>query len=172
MADFSDEIERRKINQHNVFLFSLFAGMVEMSLVNQGIVNEVTKVIADNLIKYYEALGEGPNIITDSKDGNESTLDNIKSIFDFFNNELNLVKEYSIEQSDGFLKLFVKSDLCKVCPKGLGGADLKGSLCIIPHLSMHLINHYLPAGVKITLKRDEPALLKEHGNCISNYEFG
>jgi len=172
MADFCNEIEKRGLDQHNVFLFSLFAAIVELGLVNQGVLNEVTKMIADNLIKYYEVLGQGPSVNTDNQDNNEdeNTLDNIKSIFIFFNNELNLVKEYNIEQSEGFIKLFIKGDLCKVCPKGLGGAHLKGSLCIIPHLSMRLINHYLPAREKIALERDKPGLVKKQGDCIVTFE--
>ena len=53
--DLKTEIARRDINQHNAFLFAIFAGMVDLGLVNQGVVNELAKKAATYMINFYSA---------------------------------------------------------------------------------------------------------------------
>ena len=53
--DLRTEIVRRDINQHNAFLFAIFAGMVDLGLVNQGVVNELAKKTAAYMANYYSA---------------------------------------------------------------------------------------------------------------------
>ncbi len=166
MVDLSVEIERRDINQHNFFLFSLFAGMVDMGLINQGVVNELAKITAGYLLNYYTT----KNIQFELNE--EDPFGNIDILFSFFNQNLNFVKEYQIEKSgENSLNISIRSDLCRICPKGLGGAEIKGTLCIIPHLTMYLLDDYLPTGNKISLIKGEPGIKKIEGNCVITYEI-
>lgn len=162
--DLKTEIARRDINQHNAFLFAIFAGMVDLGLVNQGVVNELARKTASYMVNYYSAkdidfpFGDGP-------------LDkNVAYLFEFFNGDLSFVKEYAIEQSGEGVRLSVASQLCRICPKGLGGAEIKGTLCLIPHFFMHLMNYFLPREKQLSLRKGEPPIRKEGGNCIISYE--
>jgi hypothetical protein len=160
------EIEKRSINQHNAFLFSIFAGMVDLGLVNQGVVNELAKKAASYMINYYTAKD-----VTFAL-GSDSLEKNVSFLFGFFNGDLNFVKEYGIEPSGEGVRLAIASQFCRICPKGLGGAEIKGTLCLIPHFFMHLMNHYLPQTDGISLRRGRPPVVKESGNCIIDYELG
>jgi hypothetical protein len=163
--DLRTEITRRDINQHNAFLFAIFAGMVDLGLVNQGVVNELAKKTAAYMMNYYSAKDIEFAI------GNDSLETNVTFLFDFFNGDLNFVKEYAIERSGGGVRLSVASQFCRICPKGLGGAELKGTLCIIPHFFMHLMNHYLSRQNQLVLRKGQPSITKEAGNCIISYEL-
>jgi hypothetical protein len=79
------EIEKRSINQHNAFLFSIFAGMVDLGLVNQGVVNELAKKAASYMINYYTAKD-----VTFAL-GSDSLEKNVSFLFGFFNGDLNFV---------------------------------------------------------------------------------
>ncbi len=163
--DLKAEIERRNVNQHNAFLFAIFAGMVNLGLVNQGVVNELAKKVAGYMINYYSTkdVAFAPP---------DSPLEkNVSSLFNFFNGDLNFVKEYGIEKSGDGVRLSIASQFCRICPKGLGGAEIKGTLCLIPHFFMHLMNHYLPPEEQLILPKGQPSIVKESGNCIVSYEL-
>ena len=162
--DLKSEIARRDINQHNAFLFALFAGMVDLGLVNQGVVNELAKKTATYMINYYVAKGIELPIGTDSLE------ENVEYLFDFFNGDLNFVKEYAIDRSSGGVRLAVSSQFCRICPKGLGGAELKGTLCLIPHFFMHLMNYFLIRENQLSLPKGTAPIRKEGGSCIISYD--
>ncbi len=162
--DLRTEIARRDINQHNAFLFAIFAGMVDLGLVNQGVVNELAKKTATYMANYYSAKDIEFAI------GNETLEKNVAFLFDFFNGDLNFVKEYSIDRSGEGVRLSISSQFCRICPKGLGGAELKGTLCLIPHFFLHLMNHYLSRQNQLVLPKGQPSVRKEAGSCIISYE--
>jgi|GEM_PF-3849586 len=163
--DLKTEIEKRDINQHNAFLFSIFSGMVDLGLVNQGVVNELAKKAAEYMLNYYSAKNVGFAL------DNDTLEKNVSHLFDFFNGDLNFVKEYRITPSENGVTLAVATQLCRICPKGLGGAEIKGTLCLIPHFFMHLMNHYLPPSTRISLAKGQPPITKEAGNCVITYEL-
>ena len=162
--DLKTEITRRDINQHNAFLFAIFAGMVDLGLVNQGVVNELARKTAGYMINYYTAKDIEFSLGTDSLEKNVAFL------FDFFNGDLNFVKEYVIDRSNGGVQLAIASQFCRICPKGLGGAELKGTLCLIPHFFMHLMNYFLARDNQLTLAKGVNPIKKEAGNCIVSYD--
>ncbi len=163
--DLKTEIAKRDINQHNAFLFAVFAGMVDLGVVNQGVVNELAKKTAAYMINYYSAKDIELPI------GCDSLEKNVAFLFDFFNGDLNFVKEYGIERSGEGVRLSVASQFCRICPKGLGGAEVKGTLCIIPHFFLHLMNYYLSRENQLVLRKGQPPIMKEAGNCIVSYEL-
>jgi hypothetical protein len=163
--DMKTEIARRDINQHNAFLFAVFAGMVDLGLVNQGVVNELGKKTAAYMINYYSARDFEFTL------GNNSLKEDVSYLFDYFNGDLNFVKEYTVERSGEGVQLSISSQLCRICPKGLGGAEIKGTLCIIPYFFMHLMNYYLARNNQLTLQKDRPPVTKESGNCVISYDL-
>ena len=38
----------------------------------------------------------------------------------------------------------IASDKCKICPKGVGGAEIEGTLCLIPNALSSFTNSFLP----------------------------
>ncbi len=163
--DLKTEITRRDINQHDAFLFALFAGMVDLGLVNQGVANELAKKVASYMINYYTARDIEFSL------GTESLEKNVAFLFDFFNSDLNFVKEYTIERPDTGVRLVVASQFCRICPKGLGGAALKGTLCLVPYFFMHLMNYFLARENQLTLAKGAAPITKEGTSCVVSYEL-
>ena len=107
-------------------------------MVNQGSINIVSKRAAEYLYAYLEEKEILPEM--SAVPGN-TPAEIIKNLVLYINKILNLVGEYDLQQvDDGKVVLMITGNRCKICPKGVGGAAVKGTLCPIPGLLEGLLN--------------------------------
>lgn len=138
MADLKTTILERDINPYHSFLSSFFAGLAELGLVNQGSMNIVSKRAAEYFYTYLEA----KEILPDMKAvPGDTTAEVVKNLILYINEILNLMGGYDLQQSgEDQVVLLIADDKCRVCPVGVGGAEVKGTLCPIPSFIEVLVN--------------------------------
>ena len=138
MADIKQIVLERGLNPYHSFFASFFAGLGELGMLNQGSINIVAKRAADYLYAYLDAKEILPDM--DAVPG-ESKAEVIKNLILYINKILSMVGEYDLQEAgEDQVVLLIAGQTCRICPKGVGGAAVKGTLCPIPSLLESLIN--------------------------------
>ena len=165
MADIKATVIERDLNPYHSFLASFFAGLAEMGLVNQGSLNIVSKRAAEYLYSYLDA----KEILPDMKAvPGDTTAEVVKNLILYINKVLSLMGGYDLQEAgSGQVVLLVAGDKCRICPKGVGGAEVKGTFCPIPSFLESLVNRI--AG-KDTIKLITNGIEKEGTTCKAYYE--
>ena len=138
MADIKQVVLDRDLNPYHSFFSSFFGGLAELGMINQGSINIVSKRAAEYLYSYLEA----KEILPDMKAvPGETSTEVAKNLILYINKILSLVGEYEFkEMENGQAVLLITGNTCRICPKGVGGAEVKGTLCPIPTLVVSLVN--------------------------------
>jgi hypothetical protein len=164
MPDLKQVVLDRDLNPYHSFFVSFFAGLGELGMLNQGSINIVAKRAAEYLYAYLEAKEILPDL--NSVPGSTST-EVIKNLILYINKILSLVGEYDLQQVDEEkVALLITGDTCRICPKGVGGAEVKGTLCPIPSLIENLINKIAQ---KEILELLTAGIEKEGGICKAHF---
>ncbi len=138
MEDMKQIVLERDLNPYHSFFASFFAGLGELGMLNQGSINIVAKRAADYLYAYLDAKEILPDM--DAVPG-ESKVEVIKNLILYINKILTMVGEYDLKEAgEDQVVLLIAGQTCRICPKGVGGAAVKGTLCPIPSLLEALIN--------------------------------
>ena len=138
MADMKQVVLERDLNPYHLFFASFFGGLGELGMLNQGSINIVAKRAADYLYAYLDAKEILPDM--DAVPG-ETKPELIKNLILYVNKILSMVGEYDLQEAgDDQVVLLIEGTTCRICPKGVGGAAMKGTLCPIPSLLEALIN--------------------------------
>ena len=166
MADIKATVINRDLNPYHSFLASFFAGLAELGIVNQGTINIVSSRAAEYLYSYLEAKG----LLPDMKEvAGENTAEVVKNLILYINEILSLMGGYDFQEvGDSQVALMVAGDQCRICPKGVGGAKVKGTFCPIPMFIQSLVN--MIAG-KETIKLITKGVEKEGTTCKAVYEL-
>ncbi len=138
MPDMKQVVIDRDLNPYHSFFASFFAGLGELGMLNQGSINIVAKRASEYLYAYLDAKEILPDM---SAVPGDTQAEVIKNLILYVNKILNLVGEYDLQEADeGQVVLLITGNKCRICPKGVGGAEVKGTLCPIPSLLESLIN--------------------------------
>jgi len=138
MPDMKATVINRELNPYHSFLSSFFAGLAELGMVNQGSIIIVAKRAADYLYSYLDAKEILPDMGAVPGD---TTAEVVKNLILYINKILTLMGGYDLQEAeDGQVVLLVAGDKCRICPKGVGGAAVKGTLCPIPSFLENLVN--------------------------------
>jgi hypothetical protein len=138
VPDLKQVVIDRDLNPYHSFFASFFAGLGELGMLNQGSINIVAKRAAEYLYAYLDAKEILPDM--NAVPGN-SQAEVIKNLILYINKILSLVGEYDLQAVDeDQVVLLITGNTCRICPKGVGGASVKGTLCPIPSLLESLIN--------------------------------
>ena len=138
MPDIKQIVLERDLNPYHSFFSSFFAGLAELGMLNQGSINIVAKRAADYLYSYLDAKDILPDM---GAVPGSTTTEVVKNLFLYINKILSLVGEYDFQDTeDGQAVLLIAGNTCRICPKGVGGAEVKGTLCPVPNLVEGLVN--------------------------------
>ena len=84
---------------------------------------------------------------------------------------------YEIEKiSDNRFVVKIKTDQCKYCPKGVGGAEISGTVCPFPGVIEAFVSDVTGRKISVILKEmDEKGvkktpLLKKNGFCVMEFQ--
>ena len=165
MADMKQVVLERDLNPYHSFFASFFAGLGELGMLNQGSINIVAKRAADYLYAYLDAKEILPDI---NAVPGESTVEVIKNLILYINKILSMVGEYDLKEAgEDQVVLLIAGQTCRICPKGVGGAAVKGTLCPIPSLLEALINMIAQ---KDMLELITTGIEKEGSTCKAYFE--
>jgi hypothetical protein len=166
MTDLKTTILERDINPYHSFLSSFFAGLAELGLVNQGSINIVSKRAAEYFYSYLEA----KEILPDMKAiPGDTTAEVVKNLILYINKILNLMGGYDLQPfGEDQVVFLVAVDKCRVCPKEVGGANIKGTLCPIPSFIEVLVNRIAGKEVVSLISN---GIEKEGTTCKAYYDL-
>ncbi len=150
-------IKKRNVNLASVTLASLVASLSELGILTQGTVASLAKYFTPRICAYMLEKG----IV----DPNKPLLENLKKVFEEY---AFTEEDYEVVASDGELRVEIVTDRCKVCPKGVGGAEIPGSACPVPYflsicLSILTNERWEPKKMKVGNRIE--VVHKEGGKC-------
>ncbi len=155
-------IKERNVNLASITLASLIASLSELGILTQGTISSLAKYFTPRICAYMLEKG----IIDPSK----PLPENLRRVFGeyAFTDE-----DYEVDLSDSKIHVEVVTDRCKVCPKGVGGAEIPGSACPMPHflsicLSILTNEKWEPKKIKVGNKIG--LVVKEGGKCKMEVE--
>lgn len=165
MSDLKQIVLDRDLNPYHSFFASFFAGLGEMGMLNQGSINIVARRASEYLYAYLEAKEILPEMGAVPGDTRAEVL---KNLVLYVNKILSLVGEYDLQQvDDEKVVLLISGNTCRICPKGVGGAAVKGTLCPIPTLLESLINKIAQKDI---IKLITEGIEKEGSTCKAFYK--
>jgi hypothetical protein len=166
MDDIKTTIINRDLNPYHSFLASFFAGLAELGMINQGSINIVSRRAAEYLYSYLDA----KDILPDMKAvPGDSTAEVVKNLILYINKIISLMGGYDLQELDeGQVVLLVAADKCRICPKGVGGAEVKGTLCPVPSFIESLVNKI--AGTEL-IDLVTPGIEKEGTTCKAYFQI-
>ena len=165
MADIKQIVLERGLNPYHSFFASFFAGLGELGMLNQGSINIVAKRAADYLYAYLDAKEILPDM---NAVPGESKAEVIKNLILYINKILSMVGEYDLQEAgEDQVVLLIAGQTCRICPKGVGGAAVKGTLCPIPSLLESIINLIAQ---KDMLELIKPGIDKEGSTCKAYFK--
>ena len=165
MPDIKSVVVERDINPYHTFLSSFFAGFAEMGIINQGTMNIVSRRAADYLYSYLDAKDFLSRL---ERYDDVRSADSVRYHVEVANKMLNLMGQYELRfHGQGEFELQIASNLCRICPKGVGGAAIKGTLCPIPNFLETLTN--LMIGEEV-LQLQSTGIKKVDSTCVALFE--
>jgi len=152
----TDLVKERNLTILHVIMTSIMGQLADLGLLNQGSTNLIGLGVGQRLGRYFKEAG----ILLPEND-----VEAVKKIL-----ELVDVAEFLLVEklSDESLLVRIKSDKCKYCPKGVGGAEISGTVCPIPYLIESTLTSYTGKKYSIALwKKNKSSIVikKEEGYC-------
>lgn len=154
-----DKIESRNLQPYHIFMASFLAGLNEMGMLNQASVNVASRRAGRYLAEYAKAKHDLPSTSGDAKA-------DAKSFVDYLNRVVGLGTEVDVTEEEGGLRMRIVSSSCSFCPKGVGEAELQGTLCPYPGLIEEFVNNLLTGDVTLRLvTKDRRPMVKKEDGC-------
>ena len=150
-----DKIVKRKLEGYHILIASLLGALAEGGFLNMGVLNIIVPKVAEKLVSYIEyKYGSIEEKSSDEKDRINFIINVFKDILDPFG-------KYAVDVRNNNITLIIKSDTCKFCPKGVGEAELPGTLCLFPSLIKELLVRLLGGKFKV-----KTPVVKKGGYCL------
>lgn len=158
--------EEREVNPCQAFFALFISAAAENGILRQGMINLISERISERLFEYLKIKGF---IEIDKKtEKEEKFCELLKQV----NEALGIGKvfETEINRSEGktIVKIKFGGKFCRYCPKGVGLAEIPGSLCPFPILFKKMGSLI---GIKVSIIQENGFLKKEEGLCIVKYEI-
>ncbi len=151
-------IESRNLDPEAVLFASFTAGLNEFGILNQMVMNFAGKTSGGYMAKCFKACY--PEEIKETP--SELTV--------FLNDKLNISgKDFSVSETDSKLTVKIRTDKCRYCPKGVGSAELEGTICPFPGIIEGFVNEFSRSKIKVSPVNGK-LLNKEEGFCVITFE--
>jgi len=123
-------IEEKNPPLQSVVFASLLASLEKLGILTQGTVGALSNYFTPKLIAYFLA----KRVI----DPNKSIEENLNAMFKEFGFDGDSVV---MERDDDKIKIKVKTGKCRICPKQVGGAMIKGFACPVPYIVATILTY-------------------------------
>ena len=161
MKNFQENVEIRGLDAVSIFFASFLAGLNTYGILNQAVVNKAAERAGEHLARF--ALLDGPPQDTENK--LQAAVDKLRGL-------LRVSKGMQSFTSGNSGAVSIQATTCRFCPKGVGEAELKGTLCPFPALVKSFYNVYWGTGtLEIHKNPSEPMLKREGDHCIFEYDI-
>lgn len=163
-------IENRKIGPEQVYSASLIAGMNSFGILNQAVVSAAAAQMGNDLAEY--CLACQPEVVSSLRSETETDIVTVfRKSLDILQSLLQISDEIKCsEESGDRMTVLIRASKCRYCPKGVGRAELSGTLCPFPSLIENFVNSLNSRTIiKVYKEKFKPLLTKEDDWCVINY---
>lgn len=157
-------ITSRKIAPCEALFATLLSALAEEGLLTQGTINYIIGKMTPTFHSYLKVLGYLDNVASQS-----SEIEKFKAILVSVNEALKLGSKVNLEKIDeNIIRACFGGSTCRYCPKGVGLAEIQGSVCPFPRLFEGIAKL---EGISIRLVQ-KPTVIKRIGElCCTEYEL-
>ncbi len=153
------KIDARELEPQHILLASFLAGLNEMGMLNQASVNIAARRAGRYMADFVKARGDLPEPGATKEQSAQRYVAHLDKI-------MKMGTKIDVEHRLDDVVVKVMSAGCRFCPKGVGEAELQGTLCPYPALIEEFVNQLLPEGQKFKLSmKDRRPLHKVGDNC-------
>lgn len=155
----------RKIAPCEALFATLLSALAEEGLLTQGSVNYIARRMIPAFYTYLKVLGYLGNTSSQSNE-----IEKFRAILVSVNEALKLGDKVSLEKIDeNTIRACFGGSTCRYCPKGVGLAEIQGSVCPFPRLLEGIAEL---EGVPVRLIH-KPTVIKRVGElCCTEYRLG
>ncbi len=138
-------VKERKPNLASVTMASLLGSLYELGVLTQGTVGLLARHFVPRICAYL--LEEG------AVSPDKEPLENVKTAFERFGFRKD---DYAIEAEGDEVRIEIVTKKCKICPKGVGGAEIHGTACPVPYMVAYCLSIWTkkPWKVKERVKKE------------------
>lgn len=148
--------ERRPTPQH-VFFAIFLASAAESGILTQGGVSLLARSAAPRLRDYMIAMGR-------ELTGGAKGVEGVKRLVENLNETLMIADRVLVENSGDEVTVMIETGTCRYCPKGVGLAEVPGTLCPFPHLIRELARlEGIDAELVVERNRHRVEVLRKEG---------
>ncbi len=167
MTTYKEKISARELELPHVLVASLLSGFSEVGALNQAVVNNMMRKLAERIRAWLELHEKNPGLTPE-----DGVAGRVGKVFALLNEELRLVGDYRVEADGERAVLSIESGRCRICPVGVGEAEIRGTACPFPALVRNLVNLYAPDARRVqTAVQNRGMLVKQGGRCWIRYEW-
>lgn len=165
---FQENVEKRGLTAESVFFASFIAGLNSFGILNQAIVN----LASHRSGKHLAHLAELTNISdTDRSMGEKwSAQKKFEKALEILKRVLPISEDIESKEENEEILISIRNSTCKFCPKGVGEAELKGTICPFPALLESFSNELWESeDIQLIKERAKPVMKKEGDWCVFRY---
>jgi hypothetical protein len=175
--DIAKTVEERDVNHWNLLLASFLGECASFNFFNQAILNMLLKrSLTRFIIPYLEHQGDDKKM-REKIAASDTAMEKIRAVVDTFNDMFGLNGSIEVTQQEGnCVAISADSGRCRLCPVGVGNAQLKEgqTLCPFPQFMQEVINHYV-AGQELEIVKTVSGgrvtiVEKTQGLCTMRYQ--
>lgn len=157
-------IENRNLIPENILIASFIAGISSFGILNQAVVSVAARQTGKDLADYASIVD------TIDIDAKVDTIDKCKNSIKILQSLLHISDDIKCKKDSDIITISIKASKCRYCPKGVGHAELSGTLCPFPSIIEMFINTlYNSDVIKVLKERGVPLLVKEDDWCDFKY---
>ncbi len=148
----------REVNLASVTMASVLASLNELGILTQGTVGTLANYFTPRICAYFKLNG----VINEKMDIKDVLMNSFKQ-YNFKDDEVR------IEVKGDEVEIEIVTKRCKLCPKGVGGAEIEGSACPVPYFVADCLSLITGSKWEPELYRKDRnffAVKKEEGKCI------
>ncbi|MCD4708833.1 MAG: hypothetical protein K8S62_13955 [Candidatus Sabulitectum sp.] len=165
---FQENVEKRALVAESVFFASFIAGLNSFGILNQAVVNLASRRSGKHLAHFAELANFSD---ADRATGaNWSALKKFEKAIEILKRVMPISKDIETKEKNGEILVSIRNSTCKFCPKGVGEAELQGTLCPFPSLLESFSNELWESeDIQLIKERAKPIMKKDGDWCIFRY---
>jgi hypothetical protein len=154
----ADTIEERGVGIHHLLTASLLGSAAELGLLNQITVTLIVRSTGKHIAEFLKI-----------KDGdvyrNGDPVESVKGMM----GALDVANKYDVSGGPAEIKVAVPTNLCKLCPKGVAGAEFLGTACPLPGLIESMLKKLVADEWSLIQQDDKKHFVKDGDFCRFAY---
>ncbi len=159
-------VKQRHLTPQHIMCATALGELANEGALNQGNALLAGRVAGRNLAEYVKGLAE---------EAGEEPPSTPAEAAEMVIKLINLSDDYRVEPEEKGFVVGIRTNMCKFCPKGVGGAEIPGTVCPFPGVIEAFVSDLLGKKVKVLLKQADgkglrkTPLLKKEGYCTMEF---